>query len=247
VTIVLDPEQDVQVVDHPSWWAQTTVQKWADDDDYQAGKAPDEIITLEKNLLLLAGITRLSNLIASTGAYIGTSRAVTGTTNTSATVTDTSAALADLGSAVVCAGVPLGAYIIAPITAGVSYTLSAAATATAGPITATLVRPTGVYGALARIGIGDSSTAAAQSQTALQAASNKVLVTVTSATLTGGSPNKMQWVAAFAPGVGEWGTGWQEWVVDNGATAGETLNRFVQNLGTKAGGTWTLTVTIGIA
>ena len=162
-----------EMTEHGRWFSQTTLQKWASDEAYQAGDAPDEVITVERNVLLAAGITRISNLII-------------GTTTTP-------------------------------------------------------------YGAAARVWVGDSSTAAAQAQTAMQAATNKVAQTVTSATLTGGTPNKMQFIAAFAPGVGEWGTGWQEWGVDNGAGAAEMLNRFVQNLGVKTGGTWTLTVTVGIA
>jgi len=245
MTILLDAKSDVQEIDYAPWYAQTTCQKWDTDEAYNSGKPPNEIITLERNLLVLTGITRISALIAGTGTYLGRADASCVTTNTSAVVTDASALATDVGSVVVGAGVPLGATIIS-VSAGVSFTLSVNATASA-TVTCTILHPTGQFAGLARVGVGDSSTAATQSQTALQAATNKVLVTVTSATLTGGSPNKMQWVAAFTGGVGEWGTGWQEWVVDNGATALECLNRFVQNLGVKTGGTWTLTITCGIA
>jgi len=37
---------------------------------------------------------------------------------------------------------------------------------------------------------------------------------------------------------------WNEWAIFNNSTTGTMLNRKVASLGTKAGGTWTLTVTI---
>ncbi|GAI97162.1 unnamed protein product, partial [marine sediment metagenome] len=37
---------------------------------------------------------------------------------------------------------------------------------------------------------------------------------------------------------------WEEWTVDNGAAADKNLNRKVESLGTKSGGTWTLEVSI---
>lgn len=57
-----------------------------------------------------------------------------GTTAASATVTDTSAVASDLGKGITGPGIPSGAYITA-VTAGTSFTISLAATATASPVT----------------------------------------------------------------------------------------------------------------
>ncbi len=40
---------------------------------------------------------------------------------------------------------------------------------------------------------------------------------------------------------------WQEWSIDNGAVAQESLNRKVVSLGTKSGGSWALTCSITVS
>jgi hypothetical protein len=101
----------------------------------------------------------------------------------------------------------------------------------------------------ARIGVGDSSTAEADTQTALQAATNKVLVAMdatyplhTDTTGTAGSKT-ITFRSTFGSGVGNFA--WAEWVIDNGTRA---LNRKVASNGTKASGsTWVFTVTVSLA
>lgn len=107
--------------------------------------------------------------------------------------------------------------------------------------------------AQAAIGVGDSSTAAAATQTDLQAATNKVKVAMdstypqhTDATTSGAA--SIIFRSTFGTSVANWA--WNEWVVGNSTTAatGRILNRKVESLGTKASGsTWTLTVTLTLA
>ena len=95
----------------------------------------------------------------------------------------------------------------------------------------------------AQIGVGDSNTAAAASQTDLQAASNK-----TYKGMDGGYPTsttqKVTFKASF--GASDANYTWNEWVVKQ-STSGKCLNRKVDNLGTKSGGTWTIQVDITLA
>lgn len=118
----------------------------------------------------------------------------------------------------------------------------------------------GVYSnAKSRVGVGNSNTAEAASQTDLQAsagASNRYYQAVN-----GSYPSvSAQTVTAqstFATGDGNFV--WNEWGIDGGGASGTTvgtfnttdcglLNRKVASLGTKASGaTWTLTVTITIS
>jgi hypothetical protein len=104
--------------------------------------------------------------------------------------------------------------------------------------------PTAFNTANARIGVGDSTTAAAATQTDLQAATNK-----TYKGMNGVYPTRtaqtMDWQADFTSGEANYA--WQEWCIDNGATAAKTLNRKVESLGTKATGTWTLTGSVTIS
>lgn len=93
----------------------------------------------------------------------------------------------------------------------------------------------------ARIGVGDSTTAAAATQTDLQAASNKLFVAC-DATYPSRATQVLTFKTTFATGQANYA--WQEWAVDNGATK---LNRKVESLGTKVSGSWALTVTITIA
>jgi hypothetical protein len=100
-----------------------------------------------------------------------------------------------------------------------------------------------------RIGVGDSTTAAAASQTDLQAATNKFYALVDSAP--GVSAQTVTFVATF--GSSDANFAWEEWVIDQGTADGTTgvapaLNRKVQSMGTKASGaTWVFTVSITIS
>lgn len=96
----------------------------------------------------------------------------------------------------------------------------------------------------ARVGVGDSSTAAAASQTDLQAASNKFR-RVMEATFPSRASQTLSFKSSFA--TGEANFAWAEWAVFNAGTAGTMLNRKVEALGTKTSGTWTLEVGITIS
>jgi hypothetical protein len=93
----------------------------------------------------------------------------------------------------------------------------------------------------ARLGVGDSSTAADATQTGLLGAN-----TVFKAMDTGypqRSAQTAEWRATFAAAEGNFA--WNEFTVDNGATANKNLNRKVESKGTKANGeTWTLSVKV---
>lgn len=89
----------------------------------------------------------------------------------------------------------------------------------------------------ARIGVGDSTTAAAATQTDLQAATNKLRKGM-DATFPNRTAQTMSWKSSFTSG--EANFAWQEWAIFNAAAAGDMLNRKVESLGTKATGTWTL-------
>lgn len=95
-----------------------------------------------------------------------------------------------------------------------------------------------------RIGIGDSSTAEAATQTDLQAATNKTYKAMNAT-----YPSRTNQTVAFQSDflTGDANYVWAEWVVDNGGTSGKTMNRKVQALGTKSTGTWTPTVSLTIA
>ena len=94
-----------------------------------------------------------------------------------------------------------------------------------------------------QIGVGDSNTAASPSQTDLQAATNKTYKGMDSGYPTSAS-QKATFKASF--GSGDANYAWNEWVVKQ-ATSGKCLNRKVESLGTKSGGTWTLEVSITLS
>jgi hypothetical protein len=106
----------------------------------------------------------------------------------------------------------------------------------------------------AAIGVGDSSTAAAETQTDLQAATNKLRRAMdatyplhTDSTGTAGSKS-VAFRSTFATGDANWV--WNEWGVFNSPTAatGRMLNRKVENLGTKtSAASWVLTITLSLA
>lgn len=93
-----------------------------------------------------------------------------------------------------------------------------------------------------RLGVGDSTTAAAATQTDLQAATNKLYKAV-DATYPTIAAQTVTWRTTFS--TSEANFAWQEYTVDNGATATKNLNRKVSSLGTKLSGqTWVLDLQI---
>jgi hypothetical protein len=101
----------------------------------------------------------------------------------------------------------------------------------------------------ARLGVGDSSTAEAITQTDLQAATNKLRKAMDSGwpkvgTADGlATDNLMQFQATF--GTSEANCAWAEWGTFNAASGSTSmLNRKVEALGTKSSGSWTLTTTL---
>jgi len=97
-----------------------------------------------------------------------------------------------------------------------------------------------VYNATnARIGVGDSTAAFDATHTDLQG-TNKLYKGMDSGYPTFGTAQKAVFKASFGTTEANWA--WNEWSVDNGATALKNLNRKVASLGSKSGGTWALTV-----
>ena len=96
----------------------------------------------------------------------------------------------------------------------------------------------------ARLGVGDSSTAAAASQTDLQAAVNKLRKAM-DATFPSRAAQTLTFQATFGPA--EANFTWNEWATFNAAAAGTMLNRKVEALGAKTTGTWVLQITVTIA
>ena len=107
--------------------------------------------------------------------------------------------------------------------------------------------------ARAAIGVGDSTTAAAASQTNLQAATNKLRKAMdatyplhTDGVVVGAASVAFRSTFASA----EANFAWQEWGVFNSATdaTGRMLNRKVESNGTKASGaSWQFTATLSLA
>ncbi len=103
----------------------------------------------------------------------------------------------------------------------------------------------------AHIGVGDSTSAAAATQTNLQASTNLLRRPMessypshTDGTTSGAASISFRSVFGSA----EANFAWQEWGIFNAASGGRMLNRRVENNGTKASGaTWTFTVTLTLA
>lgn len=94
----------------------------------------------------------------------------------------------------------------------------------------------------AYLGVGDSSTAEAATQTDLQAATNKTRKAM-SATYPSRTNQTVTFRAAF--GSSDANYNWNEFAVFNASTGGTMLNRKVSSQGTKASGqTWTLDLAI---
>lgn len=97
----------------------------------------------------------------------------------------------------------------------------------------------------ARVGVGDDTTAASAAQTDLIAASNKDYTSM-DATYPQRSGQTIIFRGTFGDGYAEYA--WEEYVVDNGAVSGKTLNRKVESKGTKGSGeSWSLTVEITLS
>ena len=96
----------------------------------------------------------------------------------------------------------------------------------------------------AQIGVGDSNVTANATQTDLQAATNKAYKGMDSGYPAASSGQKATFKASF--GGSEANYAWNEWVVRQ-ATSGKCLNRKVESLGTKSGGTWVIQVEITLA
>lgn len=97
----------------------------------------------------------------------------------------------------------------------------------------------------ARIGVGNSNAAAVKTQTGLQGGST-VFKGMDATFPTVGASQKIIFKATFASGDGNFA--WEEWTVDNGATADLNLNRKVVALGTKVSGTtWVFTVEVSLS
>lgn len=93
----------------------------------------------------------------------------------------------------------------------------------------------------ARIGVGDSSTAAAATQTDLQAAVNKTYKAMDT-DYPQVSNQTVTFRATFGPSDANYN--WNEFVVDNGSSAGKTLNRKVESHGTKVTDSWVVQLSI---
>ncbi len=107
------------------------------------------------------------------------------------------------------------------------------------------VGTTAFNNANARIGVGDSTTPADHTQNDLQAAVNKTYLTMDA-----GYPQVNNQTVTFKATAGPSAANftWNEYVVDNGATAGKTANRKVESHGTKASGdTWVISCAITLS
>lgn len=97
----------------------------------------------------------------------------------------------------------------------------------------------------ARVGVGSDSTTAAPAQTDLLAAVQKAYASM-DATYPSRSGQTLSFRGTFGSGIAEFA--WEEFIVDNGAASGKTLNRKAETKGTKgAGESWTLTVQITLS
>lgn len=95
-----------------------------------------------------------------------------------------------------------------------------------------------------RIGVGDSATAFAATQTDLQAATNKLRKAM-EATYPTRATNVLTFRSLFGTSEANWA--WNEWGVFNAASAGDMLSRKVESLGTKTSAqSWQLTVQLTV-
>ena len=93
----------------------------------------------------------------------------------------------------------------------------------------------------ARIGVGDSSTAEADTQTGLQGSTSFKAMDTSFPALSGTGNDTCEWQSVFGSGDGN--QAWNEFTVDDGTSV--NLNRKVSAQGTKSSGqTWTIKVSI---
>jgi len=93
------------------------------------------------------------------------------------------------------------------------------------------------------LGVGNSSTAAAATQTDLQGASKSRVIIDALATISG---QTLTFVSTFGSAVANFA--WEEVGIFNASSGGTMLSRRVSSLGTKASGaTWVLTVTLTVS
>lgn len=104
----------------------------------------------------------------------------------------------------------------------------------------------------AYLGVGDSTTAAADTQTDLVASTNKLRKAMDatypqhSDSTSSAGAKTITFRATFSTSDANFA--WQEWAVFNASTAGRMLNRKVESLGTKtSASTWVLTITLTLA
>lgn len=102
----------------------------------------------------------------------------------------------------------------------------------------------------AQIGVGNSNTAAARTQSDLLGGSTSWKAMEASyptapAENDGTNGRSVKFKSSWGDSDGNFA--WEEWSVRNGATADKNLNRKVESLGTKSGGTWTLEVEISLS
>ncbi len=97
----------------------------------------------------------------------------------------------------------------------------------------------------ARLGVGNSNTAASATQTALLGGSTEIKA-MDGSYPTYGSDQKATFRATFGSSEGNFA--WEEWSLDNGVSADKNLNRKVSSLGTKVSGTtWVFTVEVSLS
>lgn len=106
--------------------------------------------------------------------------------------------------------------------------------------------PTAFDNTNAYIGVGDSATAFAATQTDLQAASNKLRVGMEASFPDQPTANQMRFRSLFSTGQANFA--WNEWAVFNAAASGTMMQRLVESLGTKTSAqSWQITVTITLS
>ncbi|KKN47227.1 hypothetical protein LCGC14_0665160 [marine sediment metagenome] len=97
----------------------------------------------------------------------------------------------------------------------------------------------------ARLGVGNSNSAAVATQTGLLGGSTLFKAMEATYPLNG-TDQKATFRSSFGSSEGNFA--WEEWTVDNGAGANKNLNRKVTVLGTKVSGTtWVFTVEVSLS
>jgi hypothetical protein len=97
----------------------------------------------------------------------------------------------------------------------------------------------------ARLGVGNSNTAAQATDTALLGGST-CFKAMEAGYPTYGASQKITFKSSFGSSDGNFA--WEEFTVDNGSSPNKNLNRYVSSKGTKsAGETWTLTLDITLS